>query len=61
MAIPQQSPASVRPIPSLPACPNCGKQMRLVCMQPSVFYLNVERWSYACECGQAQHKVVVNE
>ena len=34
-----------------PPCPSCGARMRLVSIEPSLNYSNLDQFSYVCECG----------
>ena len=45
----EPDPAS--PPPRKPACPACGKDMRLVAAKPT-HYINLDDCTYRCECGE---------
>jgi hypothetical protein len=50
------------PFPSFPAsparrkpiCQGCGKEMRIVSVEPYPRYTNVELHSYLCDCGRSE-------
>ena len=49
-----QRPESSPPIaPYTPPCPSCGARMRLVSIEPSLNYSNLDQCSYVCECGDS--------
>ena len=49
------------PLPSAPRppmCPHCGSPMRLITIEPSPHYTNLDRWSYGCDCGERTDNLV---
>ena len=46
--------------PRTPACPRCGSQMQLVHIQPSPNYVNLDLWSYTCDCGESVDNFVAH-
>lgn len=58
MPNPQQSrPPS---LPRTPTCPDCGARMRLVWVEPNPNYVNLDMWSYACDCGASLNSFVAH-
>ena len=40
------------PVLGTPACPRCGKSMRLACVEPATPYINITQARYVCDCGE---------
>jgi uncharacterized protein (UPF0212 family) len=60
MPSPQQSDPSAQPHPGSPTCPKCGTLMRLVWVEPNPNYVNLDMWSYACDCGATANNLVAH-
>jgi len=56
----RHSPATSS-LPVVPTCQSCGKQMRVVSAEPSPRFVNVDRWSYRCDCGETWHAFIAKE
>ena len=51
MAIPNQSDPHRQSAPRIPTCPTCGMLMSSVWVEPNPNYVNLDMWSYSCDCG----------
>jgi hypothetical protein len=51
-------PPEATPVLKAPACPECGKPMRLERSEPSLAYSNIDEFKYVCDCGQTTERVV---
>ena len=60
MPSPQQSDPSAQPHPRSPTCPKCGTLMRLVVVEPNPNYVNLDMWSYTCDCGETANNLVAH-
>src|SRR5437899_4513551 len=57
---PDRSPAASIP-PGLPMCPNCRKQMQAVRAQRSPHFVNLDQWSYRCDCGETWDAMIAKK
>jgi hypothetical protein len=54
MPSPHRPDYSSSPIaPHAPTCPSYGARMRLVSIEPSLNYNNLDQCFYVCECGDS--------
>ena len=56
-AVPKQEPS---PVGNLPACPSCGKAMRMVGAMPATSYRNLNRFNFECDCGEITDRLVAD-
>jgi len=49
-------------VPSIrtPACPQCGKGMRLQSAEPDARYRNIQHVSFVCDCGHSSDRTVAD-
>ena len=58
--MPSPLPSEFAPTPHAPTCPKCGLRMRLVWVEPNPNYVNLDLWSYACDCGVSVNNFVAH-
>jgi hypothetical protein len=54
---PADPPHTIKP----PACPTCGKAMRLTRSEPSQRYTNMLQMTFDCDCGVTTHNLVADK
>jgi hypothetical protein len=58
--VPSPNPP-VRTAPRIPTCPNCGTLMDFVRVEPNPNYMNLDLWSYSCDCGASVNNFIAHE
>lgn len=60
MPSPGQTDSHQQHVPRTPTCPECGACMRLVLVEPNPNYVNLDLWSYSCDCGASANNFVAH-